>query len=348
MSNSDNNNSGGDEKKGGQHAIGRMVGFDPEFRDLDHYIRFITERIWEGHRLDDIYTYYADPCIVETPSSVSTSVEEVVSGTAATLVQFPDRRLLAEDVIQSGDASGGFLSSHRIISTMTHMGDGNFGRASGRKIHVRTIADCVCKDNRIVHEWLVRDQAAIALQIGLAPRVIAQRWLDESGGLRKPVAAAAPIGYRSHVSCDLIAQKYASAIHDFANRKSHRNGNAALSYDEAVHHIGPGNQTRYGQVEVAAFWHEMFSALAVQSFAIEHLAFQQGGGRADRVTLRWRATAMHTGDGRYGAPTGKSIEIMGINHAEFLNGRVLREWVLVDDVALWMQVLANDSKPKQL
>ena len=30
---------------------------------------------------------------------------------------------------------------------------------------------------------------------------------------------------------------------------------------------------------------------------------------------------------------------MGINHAEFFNGRVLREWVLVDDIALWMQVL---------
>jgi hypothetical protein len=140
-----------------------MTGFDAEFRDLDEYIRVITARIWEGRRIDDIRAYYSDPCVVETPSSVSTSVEDVISGTRATLQQFPDRRLLAEDIIQSGDAERGFLSSHRIISTMTHQGDGNFGRASGTKIHVRTIADCVCKDNRIIHEWLVRDQAAIAL-----------------------------------------------------------------------------------------------------------------------------------------------------------------------------------------
>ena len=129
-----------------------MRGFAAEFRDLDHYIRVITDRIWEGRRIDDIRTYYSDPCIVETPMSVSTTVEDVISGTRATLAMFPDRRLLAEDVIQSGDDAHGFLSSHRIISPMTHLGDGSFGHATGARIHARTIADCVCKDNRIIHE----------------------------------------------------------------------------------------------------------------------------------------------------------------------------------------------------
>jgi hypothetical protein len=34
---------------------------------------------------------------------------------------------------------------------------------------------------------------------------------------------------------------------------------------------------------------------------------------------------------------------MGINHVEFWRGRVLREWVLIDEVALWMQVLGGSS-----
>ena len=96
-----------------QHAL---EGFDPEFENLDQYIRVITHRIWEERRIDDIRRYYSDPCIVETPSSVSTSIEDVISGTKATLAMFPDRQLLAEDVIWAGDAPGGFLSSHRIIS----------------------------------------------------------------------------------------------------------------------------------------------------------------------------------------------------------------------------------------
>ena len=314
----------------------KMVGFDAEFRDLDHYIRAITERIWEARRVDDIYAYYSDLCIVETPSSVSLSVDDVVSGTKATLAQFPDRRLLAEDIIQSGDCVHGYLSSHRIISTMTHLGDGSFGIATGRKIHVRTIADCVCKDNRIIHEWLVRDQAAIAIQIGITPRELAQRWLDERGGWHKPVAGAAPAGYESHICSDAIAQRYASAIRDFANGKA----NPTKTYDDAVHQLGPGGETRYGQDDVSAYWRELFGALEVQSFDLEHLAMQQGGGRADRVAFRWRAKALHNGAGCFGNPSGKLVEIMGINHVEFFNGRVLREWVLIDDIALWMQVLA--------
>ena len=313
-----------------------MTGFDPEFRDLDHYIRLITERIWEGRRIDDIRRYYSDPCVVETPSSVTSSIEDVVNGTKATLVAFPDRRLLAEDIIQSGEAAGGYLSSHRIISTMTHLGEGAFGKPTGKRIHVRTIADCVCKDNRIIHEWLVRDQAAIAHHIGIAPRELAQRWLNERGGWNKPVAAAAPTGYASHVSDESLARGYADAVRDFA----HQRGEVALAYDDAVHHIGPGGCTLFGHDEVATFWRAFFGALEVQSFAVEHLTLQRGNERADRVALRWRAQALHYGAGRYGAATGKSVEVMGINHAELFNGRVLREWVLVDDVALWMQVLS--------
>ena len=320
-----------------QSRTASMAGFDPEFRDLDHYIREITQRIWEGRRIDDIHRYYRDPCVVETPSSVTTRIEDVINGTKATLATFPDRRLLAEDIIQSGDADGGFLSSHRIISTMTHLGDGAFGKPTGNKIHVRTIADCVCKDNRIIHEWLVRDQAAIANQIGVAPRDLAQRWLDERGGWKKSVAADAPTGYVSEVSRESLALGYAEALRDFAYRR----GQVALTYDDAVHHIGPGGRTLFGHNEVAAFWERLFATLEVQSFEVEHLALQRGDGRAERVALRWRAQALHTGTGVFGAPTGKSVEVMGINHAEFFHGRVLREWVLVDEVALWMQVLSR-------
>jgi predicted ester cyclase len=314
-----------------------MAGFDPEFTDLDHYIRVITDRIWEGGRLGDIGRYYSDPCVVETPSSVSTALSAVIDGTRATLGQFPDRRLLAEDIIVSGDDGGGYLSSHRIISTMTHLGDGNFGAATGRRIHVRTIADCVCKDNRIVHEWLVRDQGAIARQVGLAPGELARRWLDAAGGWVKPVAGPAPAGYRSHLDEAPAAVGYAAALRQMAFGRA----DAAAAYDDAVHHQGPGGQVRYGQEEVQQFWGALFGALRVGAFDVEHLAFQQGGGRADRAALRWRAQAVHTGAGMFGTPTGRPVELLGINHVEFFRGRVLREWVLLDEVALWMQVLAG-------
>ena len=99
----------------------------------------------------------------------------------------------------------------------------------------------------------------------------------------------------------------------------------------------------FGHDEVAAFWERLFATLEVQSFEVEHLALQRGDGRADRVALRWRAQTLHAGANLYGVPTGKPVEVMGINHVEFFRGRVMREWVLVDDVALWMQVLGAQA-----
>ena len=330
----------------GVHEAGPMKGFHAEFNDLDHYIRIITDRIWEGRRLGDIHTYYSDPCVVETAMSVSTSVQEVIKGTESTLAMFPDRRLLAEDVIVSGDAMGGYLSSHRIISPMTHLGGGSFGPATGRVIHARTIADCVCKDNRIVHEWLVRDHAAIALQIGSTPQVLAQRWLNERGGWHKPVAGPAPAGYASHITQDRLAASYALALQSLAHNLGH--GDVQTTYDDAVQHIGPGERTCYGQAGAAAFWQSLWGALHPLDFVVEHLAMQRGNGRADRVALRFRANTRHqpaTSEAgqRFGQATGRPVEVLGIVHAEFYQGRVSRQWVLVDEVALWMQILSPQA-----
>ena len=323
-----------------------MKGFDAEFSNLDHYIRVITARIWEGRRIDDIRLYYSDPCVVETPMSVSTDVEDVITGTRATLAMFPDRRLLAEDVIQSGDEEGGFLSSHRIISTMTHLGEGSFGLASGARIHVRTVADCVCKDNRVIQEWLVRDQAAIALQVGSTPQALAQTWLNQRGGWNKPMAPPVPAGYVSHISKHALAQAYAGAIEALAQGE----GDVSAIYDVAAQQIGPGEHTNYGQDEIAGFWRSVFGALRVQQFTVEHLAWQQDqaqSGRSDRLALRFRAKTVHSPlDSsllRYGRESGRVVEVMGIVHAEFVKGRVLREWVLIDDVALWLQVLVPQA-----
>ena len=319
-----------------------MQGFDAEFVDLPHYIRVITDRIWEGRRIDDIKRYYSDPCIVETPLGVSTTVSDVIAGTQATLKMFPDRRLLAEDIIVSGDDDNGYLSSHRIISPMTHLGDGSFGLASGKRVHARTIADCVCKDNRIIHEWLVRDHAAIAYAIGSTPKALAARWLTERGGWNKPAAGAAPKGYVSHFSSALQAKRYASVIERFA-RNQQREFDLAEIYDDAVHQIASGEAHHYGHAELSAFWRALFAAFAVIEFRVEHLTENVSTERGTRVAMRWRAIARHAALGEFGqsfgTATARNVEIMGINHAEIVGGKVLREWVLSDEVALWMQVL---------
>lgn len=312
-----------------------MKGFDAEFHDLDHYIRVITDRIWEGRRLEDIRLYYGQDCAVETPSSVSIGIEPVIEGTRKTLLAFPDRRLLAEDVIISGDEHQGFLSSHRIFSPMTHAGPGAFGPASHRPVHVRTIADCVCLNNRIIHEWLVRDQAAIARAIGRHERDVAKDWLNAAGGWNKPAMPPAPAPYRSHVeqagpAAD-VAQAWLSALRQAPVDQ------AGVASDVIT--CLPGGEVAVGVRERSAFWNSLLQALPNPKVEIEHLVSMPRPGRATAVAMRWRYRAVHEGPGRYGSPTGRTVEILGITHLEIEAGLVVREWVLVDEVANWMQLL---------
>lgn len=325
-------------------ASAAMQGFAQEFRNLDDYIRVITARIWEGRQIETIRDYYSDPCGVITPSGATTDVQSVIDGTRATLEQFPDRRLLAEDVIEAGNAQQGFLSSHRIISTMTHLGDGNFGKATGQKVHVRTVADCVCKDNRIVHEWLVRDQGAIARAVGSTPREIAAQWLAQRGG--KPVLPLpqppAPIWWHNPMSDAPLAQRYAQGMRQIFEEKTFDE----LLYDEAACSLGPSNSVAYGRQEISAFWTDarhIFSSCSYQNESLTYMPASSAQGRPPRVALRWRVQGTSAGQGLYAGFAGKPLDILGINHAEFvsINGQwqVHREWVLIDEIALWMQLL---------
>lgn len=314
-----------------------MKGFDAEFHDLDHYIRVITDRIWEGRRIDDIRAYYGGDCAVETPAGISIGIEPVIAGTRATLVAFPDRRLLAEDVIISGDDERGFLSSHRIFSPMTHAGPGVFGPPSGRAVYARTVADCVCVNNRIVHEWLVRDQAAIARQIGRHERDVAQDWLDQRGPWTKPFMPPAPGGYVSFVDTQEAAVAYADVLRRLWTAED--TDSLARTHDANAIAALPGGQAAVGLPAIQGFWRGMTHALTDAGFAIEHLVANPRPGRATAVAARWRVQAHHSGAGRYGPATGRPVEVMGISHAEVVGGLVVREWHLIDDVAIWMQVL---------
>ncbi len=317
-----------------------LPGFDAEFTSLDDYIRVITARIWEGRQVDAIHRYYSADCAVITPGGTSQGVIAVVRGTLETLHQFPDRRLLCEDIVSAGDAVGGYLSSHRIASTMTHRGDGAFGAATGNRVQVRTVADCVCVDNRIVHEWLVRDQGAIALQLGSTPPALARLWLGSKGAPTLPLhQPSAPAAWQDPMHTTpgalLLADTYRALWA----------GQLAVlrqSGDEAIALQLPNGHAAFGVDAAEAFWFGYTAAFCGATLYIDSLAERIEPGRTPRVAMRWRLVGRHTGGGRFGAATQQPVEILGITHAEVdhARGRILREWVLVDEVALWMQILS--------
>ena len=98
-----------------------MKGFDPKFRNFPHYILGITKEIWEERKIAKLNDYYANDIVVRSPASVVIGNDNVIAATMATLAEFPDRTLLGEDVIWCTAEGEGMLSSHRLISTATHI-----------------------------------------------------------------------------------------------------------------------------------------------------------------------------------------------------------------------------------
>ena len=159
-----------------------MKGFDPKYRDLPDFILGVTREVWEGRGVGTLRASYAPDIVVRSPASLVVGNEAVIAATLATQAEFPDRVLLGEDVIWSGSPEEGMLSSHRILSTATHTGDGAYGKASGRRLRYRTIADCHARDNRIDDEWLIRDQGAVVRQLGWEPAAYARHLIEAEGG----------------------------------------------------------------------------------------------------------------------------------------------------------------------
>ena len=155
-----------------------MKGFDSKFKDFPDYILGITQEIWEQRGLATLHHYYAADIPVRSPGSMVVGNQTVIAATMATLAEFPDRQLLGEDVIWSGSPEEGMLSSHRILTTATHLGNGVYGAASGKALKYRVIADCHAINNQINDEWLIRDQGAVVRQLGLDPKDYAQDLID--------------------------------------------------------------------------------------------------------------------------------------------------------------------------
>jgi predicted ester cyclase len=320
-----------------------MQGFDPEFNDLPDYIEKITERIWEGRGIGLIRRWYAEDCLIHTSMGPLKGVAAIVAGTFDTLNAFPDRRLLPEDVIWSGDAERGFLSSHRILSPATHLGTSHLGPPTGLEVQFRAIADCLCRENRVQEEWLARDLAGIAAQIGLDPDALARtfaereaatgtepwhlgaaRTLREEGALR-------PAQWQDHPAAALVRGAL-EAI--WGRAELHRI--RELYHPAAIVHA-PGAATLAGHERLSRWLFGLFSAFPDAKFVVEH-SIANGDERRARVSTRWWLTGTHSGHGRFGPPSDATILLLGMAHSDVVEGQVRQEWVIADEIAVRKQI----------
>ncbi|SIN65292.1 Predicted ester cyclase [Parasphingorhabdus marina DSM 22363] len=321
-----------------------MPGFDEEFVDFPDYIVRITDRIWHQRQVGLCLDYYAPDCTIHTLAGDITGAQTVVDNTHATLAAFPDRRLDPDNVIWSDEGGGSFYSSHLITSPMTNEGDTEFGPATGRKVEVLTIADCLCRENRIVEEWLVRDNGGLVLQLGFDLDEVAEQQARELPSL---------LDWHKSAHGELLAKTIPEPdFPEVPERDPHEFAEAVFGglwskislqlaaniYDFRAAGDFPGNRHLSRPGQITDFRGQIHAAIPDAQVQIEHVADIAYLGEARDMAIRWSLAGTHKGDGIYGPASEAPVFIMGITHWRVINGQIHREWTVWDDLAVRRQI----------
>lgn len=322
-----------------------LAGFDTEYSDIVDYIIRCTHRIWEEKNVGLCRSHYDQNCHIHTLAGPVRGVDAVVANTLATLAAFPDRCLIGEDVIWSEDAPGLFHTSHRIVSLMTHLGDDAFGPATGRRAQVTTIADCLVRENRIVEEWLVRDNAQLVRQLGLDPWTVARFQADadrtgdpdvhgwrihELARVRASHSLAAP------PPLDHPASSPAGMLETAINGGNL--GKAAAVLSSGVEGRWPSGRRWFGRGGWIGAINQLTAGLETPRIVIDHWAASALPHGDIAVALRWSLAGRHVRPGVYGPATDRDLLVLGVTHYRVREGRVVEDVTIFDELALLRQL----------
>lgn len=325
-----------------------MRGFDDDYPDIVAYIIRCTYKIWEQKQVGLIDTHYSSDSVIHTVNGDICGSHTVLNNTVQQLSLFPDRRLFPEDVIWAGDDENGFYSSHRIRSTATHRGESLYGAPTGKRLRYRVIADCVVKENKIIEEWLVRDDLHIIRQMGLNERAFVEKLvrLSPEKYIHNLETAA---GNQSQGFDFLPETKDGFNVEALIKNAWHTAWNLRQfdSFKQAylstvVCHSASGREL-FGQDELTQFAIDWLACFPDGRMQFDHFCCLGDDASGYRTSLRWTFTGTHTGYGIYGEPGGKPVKIMGISHAFVKDRKIIEEWTVFDELNLLCQIFNPDK-----
>jgi predicted ester cyclase len=314
-----------------------VKNFHTKWHDFPHFIIGITKEIWEDRQIALLETCYAKDIIVRSAGGMKLGCQAVIDDTLAKMAAFPDLKILAEDVIWSGGETQHYLSSHRTVITGTQTGDSMYSAASGKRYHARCIADCAVTNGVFDDEWLVFDSSSIVKQLGYDPRDFVRQQIKADGGATTAMRPFTPdqdrIGpYTLRGNDNAWGGRFADILERIMRKDIAVIGK---SYDRAVRLEHPGGQGGWSWEFTEAAWMGMLSSFSRARFTIHHVIGNDEAGRTPRAAVRWSLDGGHDGYGRFGAPSGAQVHVMGISHAEFGPWGVHREFTQYDELAIW-------------
>jgi predicted ester cyclase len=313
---------------------------DHQFTGIVDFILGITFEIWEQRQVENIHRYYSDDVQVYSLDGFIHGAAKMVTNTHDTLAAYPDRLLLGDAIITTGNLQKGF-SSHRIISPMTNTGPSAFGPATNRRVKNMNIADCVINDGQITREWLVRDNLALIKQLGFDPikaaQLIANKFDDtQTLWLREQYARtleSLPVAVTD--TQDPLSEFVLNVLENCwvtGNRSMLEQAYAPYS----VLHRAP-QQTYSGIEQILAHFAKWRTVFPRASISVDHICSQPFNRSDSLIAVRWSIAGEHKATFSGCEASGKPIYILGVTHWKVIDKRIIAEWTVFDELAVMAQ-----------
>jgi predicted ester cyclase len=213
--------------------------------------------------------------------------------------------------------------------------------------------------NRIYREWIVGDTLALFRQLGLDPdayaTTIAKARHDKGltafdiGENRRLLGQYPPEAKPDlSIASTEIEEHTINWLHEAFNKRMF--GIMKDVYAPTVMYHGPLMREVTGAAGVLHQYLGLMGSVPDTAFLPQHICSVESEEGGVKVALRWLIEGHHLGYGilkSLGAPTGKALQIMGISHFHYKDGKIVDEWTLYDEMSQLMQVrLAQlDSQP---
>ncbi len=94
----------------------------------------------------------------------------------------------------------------------------------------------------------------------------------------------------------------------------------------------------YGKAAIIHQHLGLIGSLPDASFEIQHLASNPCEEGGTKVAVRWIMEGHHLGYGLLGEPSGQRVQVMGISHFHYKNGRIVDDWTVYDELSVLMQI----------
>ena len=318
-----------------------LPGFDEKYHNIVDYILKITDEIWEKRAIWEINNTYTRDIVIHSGARKVTGIESVINGTIETLSSFPDRKMLGEAVIWSMSDNGHFYTSHRIASTATNEGDSVFGKATGRKVFFRTIADCKIANNKIYEEWLVRDNLYLIQQLGFDPVEMAKRDYRYKNKYSLAYQPAAPAENETISPFDhSIDEELVLSLFKTWDDRNYNDFRHYYSEQSVLY--GICNYELTGPQQISSFVKNVLDSFTGAKVTVERITSNQTKNKTE-LAARWKITGTHNGDGFFKGATGIPVIVMGISHFIISEGSIAEEWMVFDGFDVLCQIHASDT-----